>query len=123
MQNVALLFDGAHDDLAMENGRLKLIRGELEVAQAVWLRLRCWQGELYSEIKAGIPYENYWPKGVSPDVIHFDLLEEVYADDRVKSVAKLEIGEVDSKDRILTVNLEATLANESELTLNRRIGA
>ena len=121
MENVSFKFDQATDDIVIENGTVQMITGEEEVAQAVWLRLRTWQTEWYLNTLDGIPYFNYWQKGVPQAVLHADFLTELYKDDRVSSVIDLKVSLGNAKERVADVSFKAQLVNRAVLEGERRL--
>jgi hypothetical protein len=121
MEHVSFAFDQATDDIVLENGTIKMITGEEEVAQAIWLRLRTWRTEWYLNTLDGIPYFDYWQKGVHAAVLHADFLTELYKDERIASVVDLRVDLPNTKDRQALVKFVARLVNGAILQGERRI--
>ena len=101
----------ANDDIVIENGRIVMMSGGLEDSQSVWLRLRTWEGEWYFNPARGIPYERYWQKGYPMQMIYGDFLQELYNDSRIQQVLRLEVKDIDIKNRAIVADFEARLNN------------
>jgi len=123
MERLSFDIDTATDDIKIvrSTGRVKMISGLAEVEQAIRLRLRMWEGERFCKLSDGVPYFRYWEKGTPQELILRDILEEIYADKRVRTVTWLELADFDRKQRTITVDFKAVLVSGEMLDGTRTV--
>ncbi len=73
-------------------GRVKLIDGPLEVAQAAKLRLILWQGGWVLDQTHGVPWYRYiGRKDVTPELLQIQLREVILRDRRIRRVTRMTV--------------------------------
>jgi len=106
-----------------EAGRVRLIEGPLEVAQAARLRLALWQGGWVLDQTHGVPWFRYvGRKDVTPELIQMQLRAVILRDERIRRVTTLEVTP-DDLGRVWFVRFEGETATgealRSEFSLSR----
>ena len=106
-----------------EAGRVRLVDGPLEVAQAARLRLVLWQGGWVLDQTHGVPWFRYvGRKDVTPELLQMQLRVAILRDERIRRVTALEVTP-DDVGRVWHVRWEGETATgealRSEFSLSR----
>jgi phage baseplate assembly protein W len=107
----SLLLSQASNDLAFDQlKRLRMVDGQDEDVQAVWLELSTGQGEWFLNLMHGVPWWQLLDTQASQERIRAEVLVAIYRTERVSKVTSLDIT-VNRATRVATINWEGIFAD------------
>ena len=103
---------GANQDLVLvpdEKGRMdvKPITGAARIAQALGIRLRCWQGEWFLDTLHGVPYVDSVLGKQNPTLVTAVFRAQILSVQGVQRINNLELS-IDPETRALSVVTKAS---------------
>ncbi|MBL5768235.1 DUF2634 domain-containing protein [Heyndrickxia sporothermodurans] len=103
-------------DLVLTNGEIELVDGDDELKQNLEVILKTRLGEFFLDENIGLDRTNLLTKQFDEELAHYDIVEALMQEDRVKEVSEISFN-LDKYKRILTVNLSVTKIDGTTIEL------
>lgn len=102
------------DDLVIENGKLKMVDGDLEVCQCVERAITTRFGEFFLKLDHGMDYTEFEKKAPSEEKLKFAVIEAALQEERVRSISKIDV-DFDRANRTARIDFTFTLVDGEEI--------